>query len=183
MAEGQKDVVVQMLRAGYSYDQICAKTGLTKASISYHAKKHGLSRRRLGLTYDWEAIQAYYDAGDEGHTMEECRQRFGFSRSAWYEAVKAGRVRPRLGQEFETRLVKGQKISRVYAKRRLIERGLLTNTCAECGINAWRGRPLSLQLHHVNGDGQDWRIENLQLLCPNCHSQTDTYGAKNKQRG
>ncbi len=41
---------------------------------------------------------------------------------------------------------------------------------------------LSLELHHVNGDGQDNRLENLMLLCPNCHSQTDTWGARNKGR-
>ena len=43
-------------------------------------------------------------------------------------------------------------------------------------------RPLSLELHHINGVGQDKRLENLALLCPNCHSQTDTWGGRNRDR-
>ena len=53
---------------------------------------------------------------------------------------------------------------------------------AECGIAAWRGRPLALELHHINGDGRDNRLENLTLLCPNCHSQTDSWGGRNSRR-
>ena len=60
-------------------------------------------------------------------------------------------------------------------KRRLIAEGLLQYTCDECGISEWRGRPLVLQLDHRNGVGDDHRLENLRLLCPHCHSQTDTY--------
>lgn len=57
--------------------------------------------------------------------------------------------------------------------------GLLPTHCQECGIAAWRGRPLPLELHHVNGDGRDNSLSNLALLCPNCHSQTDSWGGRN----
>jgi hypothetical protein len=40
---------------------------------------------------------------------------------------------------------------------------------------------LSLALHHRNGDGEDNRLENLELLCPNCHSQTDTFAGRNRR--
>lgn len=52
--------------------------------------------------------------------------------------------------------------------------------CAVCNLSEWLGRPLVLQLDHINGINDDNRIENLRLLCPNCHSQTETYGGKNK---
>jgi 5-methylcytosine-specific restriction endonuclease McrA len=67
-------------------------------------------------------------------------------------------------------------------KRRLIKLGLKADRCEICGISAWRGAPLSLALHHVNGDGRDNRLENLQLLCPNCHSQTDNFAGRNVRR-
>lgn len=47
--------------------------------------------------------------------------------------------------------------------------------CSWCGISEWRGEPLVLHLDHVNGINNDNRLENLRLLCPNCHSQTATY--------
>ncbi|MFA9445403.1 HNH endonuclease [Egicoccus sp. AB-alg6-2] len=47
---------------------------------------------------------------------------------------------------------------------------------------AWRGRPLSLHLDHISGDPRDNRLENLRLLCPNCHAQTPTHCGKNVQR-
>ena len=50
--------------------------------------------------------------------------------------------------------------------------------CTTCGINEWQGKPLTLHLDHINGINNDNRIENLRLLCPNCHSQTETYGRR-----
>lgn len=55
----------------------------------------------------------------------------------------------------------------------------MQNVCAECGISGdWNGKPLTLQLDHINGKHSDNRIENLRILCPNCHSQTSTWGMK-----
>lgn len=65
-------------------------------------------------------------------------------------------------------------------KNRLVKEGRLEYKCAFCGISEWRGLPLSLHLDHENGINNDHRIENLRFLCPNCHSQTDTYAGKNK---
>jgi hypothetical protein len=68
-------------------------------------------------------------------------------------------------------------------KKRLIREGLLENKCAACGLFPfWNGKPLVLHLDHINGINIDQRIENLQLLCPNCHSQTSTYAGRNMKR-
>ena len=55
--------------------------------------------------------------------------------------------------------------------------------CDDCGINEWKGKKLSLQLEHIDGDSFNGSIENLKFLCPNCHSITDTYCGKNKNTG
>jgi Zn finger protein HypA/HybF involved in hydrogenase expression len=72
--------------------------------------------------------------------------------------------------------------NRTHLKGRLIAEGLKENRCEECGLTEWLGRPLSMALHHVNGDGRDNRLENLRLLCPNCHSQTDNFAGRGRKR-
>ena len=67
-------------------------------------------------------------------------------------------------------------------KSRLIKEKLIEYKCAKCGnTGEWQGEPLSLQLDHINGNNKDHRLKNLRLLCPNCHSQTETYSGKNSK--
>lgn len=60
-------------------------------------------------------------------------------------------------------------------KNRLIKEHLLEYKCYICGIFDWLNNNLNLHLDHINGINNDNRIDNLRLLCPNCHSQTETY--------
>lgn len=63
-----------------------------------------------------------------------------------------------------------------YVKRH----NLIEYKCSMCGNTGnWQNKPLSLQLHHINGNKKDNRLENLTFVCPNCHSQTDTFTARN----
>ena len=65
--------------------------------------------------------------------------------------------------------------------KRLLKFNLLEYKCSCCGLSEWRGEPISLHLHHINGNHFDNTLNNLTLLCPNCHSQTDSFaGKKNK---
>lgn len=67
-------------------------------------------------------------------------------------------------------------------KKRLIREGLFLHKCYDCGNTTWKNVPIPIELEHVNGNRFDCRIDNLTLLCPNCHALTKTYRGKNKGR-
>lgn len=67
-------------------------------------------------------------------------------------------------------------------KKRLFKEGLKTKECEECGIDKWNDKEIVLELEHINGDNTDNRMENLKILCPNCHSQTPTFRNKKRPR-
>lgn len=64
-------------------------------------------------------------------------------------------------------------------KKLLLKNNLKEYKCECCGNAEWNNKEIPLQLHHINGNRYDNRLENLQLLCPNCHSQTDNFAGKN----
>lgn len=55
--------------------------------------------------------------------------------------------------------------------------------CSECGIDSWNGKEIVLELEHKDGNSSNDNKDNVCLMCPNCHSQTPTYKAKNKGNG
>jgi DNA-binding CsgD family transcriptional regulator/5-methylcytosine-specific restriction endonuclease McrA len=175
---------VNELRArGLSYVAIARELGLTKSTVAYHVRQ-GTSKvnDKAARRYDWVAIQAAIDA--DSLSMRQAMARFGFSRDSWGKAVKRGVLKPvDRFVPLEKILIEESPTDRRQVKRRLLAAGLKATTCEACGISDWSGAPLSLQLHHINGDGRDNRIENLELLCPNCHSQTDTFAGRNRGRG
>ena len=128
--------------------------------------------------YDWAVIQRYYD---EGHNYVECRRRFGFAKDTWIKAIARGDVTVRPRQWSILRVLRTSR-SRYTVKRRLLAAGILKNVCDECGLSEWRGLPITIQLDHRNGIRDNHRLENLRMLCPNCHSQTETYAARNRRR-
>jgi len=68
-------------------------------------------------------------------------------------------------------------------KNKLVNAGIFEQKCYKCQNTHWMGQSIPLELEHKNGSNTDNRIENLTLLCPNCHALTDTYRDKNKKRG
>jgi 5-methylcytosine-specific restriction endonuclease McrA len=136
---------------------------------------HHRDRRRR---YDWAAVQAYYDAG---YTYRQCREKFGFCAAAWTKAVDRGELRAR-ARSLPLPILLANSTSRKAVKRRLLLEGILENVCSECGLREWRGKALAMHIDHINGIRTDHRLENLRMLCPNCHSQTPTYGGRNAKR-
>lgn len=63
---------------------------------------------------------------------------------------------------------------------RLLSEGIFPHKCNNCELTDWLGNPIPLELEHIDGNSSNNKLENLELLCPNCHSLTDTYRGKNK---
>lgn len=63
---------------------------------------------------------------------------------------------------------------------RLLREGVKEHKCEICGNTEWNGKPIPLQLDHIDGNSHNHILTNLRLICPNCHAQTETYCGKNK---
>jgi Bacterial regulatory proteins, luxR family/HNH endonuclease len=177
-----RQLVAELLARGLSSMEIARVLGLSKSTVCYHKRRLGHAiDAKFNRRYDWTEVQRYYDLG---HSIAQCEAHFGFARKTFMDAAKRGDLvtRPHAAP-IEIYLVKGRRTNRTHLKRRLVATGLKQNRCERCGIESWLGEPLSMALHHVNGDGLDNRLENLALLCPNCHAQTPNFSGRNRKIG
>lgn len=175
----------QMLVDGYRNYEIADTLGVSRASVSYHAKQLGLKFIQKP-SYDWAEIQSFYDGG---HSIRECTDKFGCALRTIYGAIETGRFRTRPKAKYRT----AQDLIDEYAgrygrsirwkiKEKILKENIFPYRCAICGISDWMGSDLSLRLDHINGDNRNHSIDNLRLLCPNCDSQQETYCHRNVGR-
>lgn len=69
-----------------------------------------------------------------------------------------------------------------FLKNKLFVEKIKEKRCELCGIEKWNNKDAPLELHHIDGDKHNVSFENFQILCPNCHAQTDNYKSKNAKR-
>jgi 5-methylcytosine-specific restriction endonuclease McrA len=102
-------------------------------------------------------------------------------RSKFLENVPKKRFQEEKNME-DILIVNSTYINSCNLKKKLLKHGLLEYRCSICNNDGtWNDSEITLQLDHINGISNDNRIDNLRLLCPNCHSQTETYAGKKKK--
>ena len=187
---------------GRTYESLTrhmARLGIDASHLGPRRKPGGRPARRSNI--DAEHLR---DAVEGSITMAQVLRRLGHAPTAgMYRYVKLlirqqglstghfvgqawarGRVNPRQvsSRPLSEILVAGSVYSSGRLRQRLIAAGLKQQCCESCGSREWLGRPMPLTLDHVNGDPSDNRLENLRILCPNCHALTDTWCGRNRGR-
>jgi Zn finger protein HypA/HybF involved in hydrogenase expression len=134
-------------------------------------------------------------AVDGAQSMSEVVRRLGLNKSSnTYSALRKDfeyygivthfkKRRSTSAYAIENIFCENSTYDRTTLRNRIIKEKILEYKCSECGIIDWNGKSLSLQLDHINGVPNDNRMKNLRFLCPNCHSQTKTFGIRNKGNG
>lgn len=100
-----------------------------------------------------------------------------FTGQLWSKGKRLGPARP-----IETYLRNDVPIHSHRLRQRLLQEGYFEHLCSRCKRRTWLGEPIPLELDHVDGDHENNVLSNLRLLCPNCHTFTDTYRGRGQAR-
>lgn len=132
-------------------------------------------------------VLRFFGMENKGSNYITCRKRIkelDIDTSHFLNRVQSSNLSREITKdEFIVSLCENSSCKRSEVKKRLVKFNLLDYTCSECGnVGIWNNKKLSLHLEHKNGVSNDNRLENLTFLCPNCHSQTDTYAGKSHKK-
>jgi hypothetical protein len=141
--------LIEAVQSSTSIRQVLAKLGLVEAGGNYSIVKRKIQSLDLCIAH--------------------------FTGKGW----KKGNIKPVISpRPLSEILQKGTYIQSYKLKNRLFAEGLKEKKCERCLNQEWLGYSLPLEIDHINGNPMDNRIENLRILCPNCHALTDTYRGK-----
>ena len=129
----------------------------------------------------------------ENESNAEIAARMGCARDTLYKAYKIMGINYKgnmglKGKKTDKKrksaleLIKSPGATNHQKRKRLIEDGLKENKCECCGLSEWMGKPIPLELHHKDGNHWNNDLENLQILCANCHMQAHDYNNNNRKK-
>lgn len=138
----------------------------------------------MELTREWIA-----ELFATSRNIREAASRSGVSKRAFELAARNYGLYRKIGKRFGAKIPlqeilegKHPGYPTQHLSTRLIAEGIKEYKCECCGIVDWNGKPITLQLDHIDGKPMNHLLGNLRLLCPNCHTQTPTYGNRKSIR-
>ena len=145
-----KELLEPLVKECYSFAELCRKLGLALEGSNPKTLRKKLNEYQIDYSH--------------------------FTGQGWNKNPN----NPVYVKKYLPKLTENSSLSSANVKNLVYRLKLKENKCEMCGISEWNGKEIQCELHHINGNTTDNRIENLQILCPNCHSQTDNFRSRNK---
>ena len=138
-------------------------------------------RRAVANSVNYKDVLRYLEIPTTGNNSTTLKNKISFfeidTSHFTFASKSKGKPRPLIDY-----LTMNSKCSRQVLKHRLIKEGYKRNVCEMCGITEWNGKPLVMQIHHKDGNTKNNCLDNLMMICPNCHAQTDNYRGNANQK-
>ena len=152
-----KEILEEAVKKSISYSDVCRAIGMNRAAgSSYELVKNRIAEYNIDIS----------------HFLGK--------------AAFAGKRNPNYAKRksCDEILIDGHqyRVSHRKLKRVLIENGVKYE-CKICTLDTWQGKPITLDVDHIDGNWKNCKKDNLRFICPNCHRQTDTFGGRNKTYG
>lgn len=196
----RRNKILELKDKCYSYKQICDELNCDKSLVAYYCGENKWQKKKETILKKEESKKEYEDIicelvknNDNIHQVcillgkrptnmnyikiRRIIDKYNIDTSHFKNQYK---ICAKKHIELDDVLCKNSEYKNISNLRnRLIKSGIKEEKCECCGNSSWMGDKIPLELHHINGIRDDNRLENLQILCPNCHALTDNYCKRN----